>query len=148
MVKETGRDCIVCVRSEQRNADGEKQIIEVRSKGRLSEREGVLYVLYTENMDENGTGESAEVRNLLKIEKRSGWAEIRKSGAVSWKMRFEQGRTGRQMYTTPFGALEICMETKSVSVITEQKKTSLQLIYALLIEGEKQADCRLEIEIF
>lgn len=148
MMKETGTDCIVRVRSEQRNADGEKQIIEARSKGRLSEREGVLYVLYTENMDENGTGESAEVRNLLKIEKSSAWAEIRKSGAVSWKMRFEQGRTERQMYVTPYGSLEICTETKAVAVKTEQKKTSLQLMYALLMEGEKQADCRLEIEIF
>lgn len=139
---------MVCVRSEQRNADGEKQIIETKSKGRLSEMGGVLYVLYRERLDEAETGASEDVKNLLKIEPESARVELKKSGAVSWKMRFEQGKRVSAEYGTFCGFLEICAETKAVTVKTGQEKTSLQLMYTLFIQGEKQADCRLEIEIF
>lgn len=148
MTKETGRDCIVCVRSEQRNVDGERQIIETKSRGRLSEMGEVLYVLYRESPDEVQAGASADVKNLLKVERRSARVELKKSGAVSWKMCFEQGKRVSAQYGTPYGFLEICVETKAVTVKTGQEKTSLQLIYTLFIQGEKQADCRLEIEIF
>ena len=147
MIKENGRDCRVCVRSEQRGADGEKQIMETKSEGRLSEREGVLYVLYTENMEETGSGTPAVVKNLLKIDRKTARVELKKSGAVSWKMCFEAGLRGRSEYGTPYGALEISAETKAVTVKKEQEKISLQLLYTLFIQGEKQADCRLEIEI-
>lgn len=147
MKRENGRECTVCVRSEQWSAEGEKQIIETKSEGRLSEREGVLYVLYTERGEQAGEGAQAGVKNLLKIVEEPACVELRKSGAVSWKMRFAAGERCRSEYETPYGALEIGAETKSVRVEKEQKKTSLQLLYTLLIQGEKQADCRLEIEI-
>ena len=143
-----GRDCTVCVRSKQWGADGEKQIMETKSEGRLSEREGVLYVLYTENMEEAVDGPPAKVKNLLKIEKEAACVELKKSGAVSWKMRFEAGKSDRAEYETPYGALEISARTREVTVKSGHKKTSLRLLYTLFIQGEKQADCRLEIEIF
>lgn len=147
MRKANSRDCTVCVSSEQWGTDGEKQSMEAKSEGRLSEREGVLYVLYTENMEETGAGLSAKVKNLLKIEWEPACVELKKSGAVSWKMRFEAGKRDRAEYETPYGALEISAQTREVTVKREQKKTSLRLVYTLFIQGEKQADCRLEIEI-
>lgn len=147
MIKGNSRNCRVRVRSEQRVADGEKQIMEIEREGRLSEREGVLYVLYTENMEETESGSAEKVKNLLKIEKKAARVELKKSGAVSWKMCFEAGKRDYSEYGTPYGALEIGAETKAVTVREEQEKTSLQLLYTLLIQGEKQADCRLEIEI-
>ena len=138
---------MVCVRSEQWGAEGEKQVIETKSEGRLSEREGVLYVLYTESAEQTEEGAQTDVKNLLKIMEEPACVELRKSGAVSWKMRFAAGERCQSEYETPYGALEIGAETKYVRVKKEQKKTSLQLRYTLLIQGEKQADCRLEIEI-
>lgn len=138
---------MVCVKSEQRSVDGEKQVMQTKCEGRLSEREGVLYVLYTENVEESGTGTSEKVKNLLKIENRPVRVKLKKTGAVCWEMSFEQGKTGRAEYVTPYGALEIGVETKDVKLEKGQKKTSLQLMYVLFIQDEKQADCRLEIEV-
>lgn len=133
---------MVFVTSYQIDTEGERQIIEAKSKGQLSEREGVLYVLYEENTEDGQT-----IKNLLKIEKEPFRVSLKKSGAVSWKMIFEQGKKDKAEYETPYGALKIGAETKVVKVWREKEKTSLQLVYTLFIQGEKQADCRLEIEI-
>lgn len=145
MIKGKNRECLVCIRSEQISPEGERQTMETRSKGQLSERDGVLYVLYTEKQE--GGPEESGVKNLLKIEDNPPRVSLRKSGAVSWKMNFAEGGRDRAEYQTPYGTLEISARTESVKVERGQKKSSLQLTYALFIQGEKQADCRLEIEI-
>lgn len=142
MIKEKSRECRVYVTSHQVNTEGEKQTIKTESRGQLSEGEGVLYVLYTEN-----TEEETVIKNLLKIEKEPLRVSLKKSGMVSWKMFFEEGRYEKSEYHTPYGALEIGAETKEVKIEKREEKTSLQLAYTLFIQGEKQADCRLEIEI-
>ena len=142
MIKEKSRECRVCVTSHQVNTEGEKQVMKTENKGWLSEKEGGLYVLYEEK-----TEEQEIVKNLLKIEKEPFRASLKKSGAVSWKMIFEQGKYEKAEYQTPYGALEIGAETKEVKIEKGDEKTSLQLVYTLYIQGEKQADCRLEIKI-
>ena len=141
--KDKIRECRVYVTSHQVNAEGEKQTIKTESKGQLSEREGVLYVLYTEK-----TEEKTAVKNLLKFEKEPLRVSLKKSGMVSWKMIFVRGRYEKSEYQTPYGALEIGAETKEINAEKRGEKTSLQLVYTLFIQGEKQADCRLEIEIW
>lgn len=142
MIKEKSRECRVYVTSHQVNTEGEKQTIKTESRGQLSGREGVLYVLYTEN-----TEEETVIKNLLKIEKEPLRVSLKKSGMVSWKMFFEKGRYEKSEYQTPYGTLKIGAETKEVKIEKRGEKTSLQLVYTLIIQGEKQADCRLEIEI-
>lgn len=143
------------LRSAQRNADGETQVFKMENKGRISEREGVLYVLYEENMEEmrgqteqnKETAPVISVKNLLKIEEKPLRVSLKKSGAVSWKMIFEEGKKRESGYGTPYGTFEIGAETECITLKKERKKTSLQLLYALFMQGEKQADCRLELEI-
>ena len=147
MIKEKSRECRVWVTSHQVNTEGEKQVMKTENKGRLSEREGVLYVLYEENLEETGSGDLADVRNLLKIEEAHARVTLKKSGGVSWKIRFEAGKQDRSEYETPYGGFEIGVETKDVTIKKEHEKTSLQLVYTLVIQKEKQAACRLEIEI-
>ena len=142
MIKRKSRECRVCVTSHQIDAEGEEQIIKTENKGQLSEREGVLYVLYEEETEEKAT-----IRNLLKIEEYPVRASLKKSGMVSWKMIFEQGKYEKSEYQTPYGALEIGAGTRMVKLEKREEKTSLQLVYTLFVQGEKQADCRLEIEI-
>lgn len=163
MQNTTNRECTVHVISEQTDMDGEKQVIKTENKGRLYRREGALYVRYTEKMEE--AKDAAETENLLKIEalnvpeiENRNTAHIpvrvtlKKSGVVSWEITFEQGTRARAIYETPYGILETCVETTevnyAVSFINGQEKTSLRLAYTLLIQGEKQADCRLELEIY
>lgn len=147
MTDDKRKECIVCVKSVQTGADGEKQVMETKSEGRLSGREGVLYVLYTENPDESDKSGAAQVKNLLRIEENPVRVNLTKSGAVSWKILFEQGKRNHSEYETPYGALNIGVETSSVKLEKDRQKISLQLMYALFIQGEKQADCRLEILI-
>lgn len=140
-MREKSRECTVRVISEQTDRAGERQRIETTCKGRLSERGGVLYVLYEENM------EGTAAKNLVKIVENPLYVGLKKSGEVSWDMHFEVGKSGRSEYVTPWGALEIGVQTKEVLLKREQEKTSLRLLYALFIQGERQADCRLEMEI-
>lgn len=151
MVKGKSRECIVCVTSELKGVDGEMQVFERRSRGRLSVRERALYVIYEEPSKEPQekaeTAAEARVKNLIKIEKEPFRVSLKKSGAVCWRMVFEQGKRETAEYGTPYGMLLIGVETERLTLKKEQEKTSLQLIYTLYIQGEKQADCRLEITI-
>lgn len=142
MITENKKECMVCISSHQVGADGESQSMEIKSRGRLFKRGSVLSVLYEEN---EKVGE--QIRTLLKIEEEPLRVSIRKSGAVIWNAVFEAGKKDISAYETPYGALELEVETKTVNVWQTKQKTSLQLAYALLIQGEKQADCRLELDI-
>ncbi len=145
MTTEKSRECTVRIISRQIGAEGEEQAIETMSKGQLTERDGVLYVLYEEFPEEGQPG--AAVKNLLKIEGDPARASLKKSGAVSWRIVFERGKTDASEYRTPYGALGVSVRTNEVTILREKEKTSLQLVYTLFIQGEKQADCRLEAEI-
>lgn len=175
MMRDESRECTVCVKSAQTDGTGEIQRMETRSRGRLSEREGVLYVLYEESAGEKECPPQGEqnagrkplreaqglaagdkplsgrkkavTRNLLKIECDPLRASLKKSGEISWKMCFEAGKRDCSEYRTPYGALSIGASTEKITLKRQDKKTSLQLAYTLFIQGEKQADCRLEIEI-
>lgn len=155
MIEEKSRECRVRVKSAQRDTDGETQIFETENKGRLSGKEGVLYVLYEENMEEmqertgrkKETEPEARVKNLLKIEEGPLRVSLKKSGAVSWEMTFEQGKRRETEYRTPYGILKIGTETERIIFTKGQEKASLQLLYTLFIQGVKQADCRLELSI-
>lgn len=149
MIRDNGRECVVRTISRQTDVQGEEQIIMTQGKGQLSERNGVLYVLYKENTDEGQRGESGAgiVKNLLKIEKEPERVCLKRSGAVSSEMIFAEGKKNSSLYKTSYGTLEIGTETRKVSVRKETEKISLQLMYALFIQDEKQADCRLKIEI-
>lgn len=136
-----GRECAVRIKSVQTGADGEAQAIEAKYSGRLFWREGVLFVLYEEDFG---------VKNLLKIEGTETGplrVNLKKSGEASWEMAFEQGKSREAEYGTPYGSLAVNVETESVALARDLETISLQMLYALFIQGEKQADCRLEIEI-
>lgn len=143
MLKENKRNVTVCVSAVHENPDGEREYMETRTEGRLSERESVLYVLYEEKTQKA----DRPVKNLLKIEKEPLRASLKKSGGICWKAVFEEGLRQETEYLTPYGAFSAGVETKSVILEQMQNKISLQLAYTLFIQGFKQADCRLDITI-
>ncbi len=140
MKKDKGRIVTVKIMSSQTGVDGEHHVMDLQETGRLFEREGVLYVLYEESGD-------APVKNLLKIEKEPVRIHLRKSGAVSWGITFEEGTKEISDYHTPYGILQMKAETKCVVLQQSEQKISLQLAYTLFIQEEEQAACRLKIEI-
>ncbi len=144
MIKENRKEVTVRIASHQTDANGEWQDMEMQGTGQLFEREDALYVLYEENPGIAGE----TVRNFLKIEKNPCKVSLKKSGAVSWAVVFEEGRHDVSEYQTPFGALLMEVETESVQLERTGQKISLQLVYILFIQGTKQAVCRLELEIY
>ncbi len=141
MKKDKGRIVTVQIMSSQTGVDGEHHIMDSQETGRLFEREGVLYVLYEETGD-------MPVKNLLKIEKEPVRVHLKKSGAVSWGITFEEGTKEISDYHTPYGILQMKAETECVVLEQTGQKISLQLAYTLFIQEEEQAACRLEIKIF
>jgi len=146
MAGEKKKKVTVWIFSEQTDLNGEHQYMETKAAGQLSEREDVLYLLYEEEGEGKKTQESP-VKNLLKIEKKPLKVSLKKSGEVSWKTFFETGERSISAYRTPYGALTMEVETESVSFEQTEHKISLQLAYTLFIQGEKQAACRLKMEI-
>ncbi len=98
MLRENKRNVTVITASVHRDQEGEQEYREIRAKGQLSEREGVLYVLYEEEME----GAERPVKNFLKIEPSPLRVSIKKSGGVCWKAVFEKGMRHEADYRTPY----------------------------------------------
>lgn len=141
MTEENKKDILLQIVSYQKDAEGEIHQIKTQAAGQLFEREDALYILYTEMQEDGGNS----IKNLLKIEEKTGRVSLKKSGAVSWKAEFEEGKYQLSEYQTPYGSLGMGVETDKVLLEKEEKKISLHLAYTLYIQEEKQAECRLEI---
>lgn len=101
------------------------------------------YVIYDEVVE----GESRTTKNILKFKGKT--FELTKRGLVNVHMLFEEGQKSMANYSTPFGDILMGMDTSKVEIKEADDGQKLQIIveYALDVNYEFLADCKIEIEI-
>lgn len=119
----------------------ENDTIEVIVPGTYYFRNGKHYILY-EEIEKNGKG----TKNQLKIYE-DGHVEIRKNGVLNAHMIFETGKKHQSVYQTPFGQLQVGMDTRVVEVEDTGQALCIGMDYELEVNREPLADCRIEIQI-
>lgn len=115
--------------------------IEIVTAGRYFSRGGIHYVRYEEMLEENG---EATV-NLVKLQ--PGTMEVSKKGVVNVQMEFEENKKNLSCYTTPFGPIRMGISTTYYRIQESEEKLEAEVHYALEMNEEHAADCRLRIEI-
>lgn len=105
------------------------------------QRNNSHYLLYEENME----GFTQPLKNRIKF--RNNMLELTRRGPVDTHMIFEEKKKHVTNYSMPYG--EILLGIDTGRVLVEEGKDSIKVTveYALEMNGEHQADSRIEIAV-
>ena len=115
--------------------------IEVIYVGTCYKRNGKYYVKYEGPRE--GTDEITE--NLLKIS--SNEIEITPKSETGTHMLFTRGQKNRIFYNTPFGPINISVDTYDLNVVEEEDRILAENRYDLEINQDATLECTVSIDI-
>lgn len=124
------------------NTDSEdREPVEVITVGEYYNKNGKHYILY----DEVTEGFEGSTKNTLKISEES--LDITKKGLTNVHMVFERNKKNLTCYNTPFGNLMIGIAARDVNINEDDENIDVCVDYALDINYEHLADCKIAINI-
>ncbi len=97
-------------------------------------RNGSQYITFKQVMPEH----RIEVSNLIKF--KDGKVTIKRSGALSSHMEFEVGKPYATDYETPYGKLDVRVQTQEVVCEVLQDDVNLKICYEMIMQGNKISD--------
>lgn len=115
--------------------------VETRNKAEYFARNGFHYVTYEEQME----GVDTPIKNWLKF--REDYFELRKSGALSSQMTFQEGKIYMTNYRTPYGNMIMGVNTHKLVVRETDDKICVEIRYDLEADEQLVAKMQLQIEI-
>lgn len=135
----------VCIRIKGlHNIDSDsmdEEQIEVIYIGSYYKRNGKHYVKYDEPGDEEGDIS----HNMLKIS--DGEVELTSNGRTGHHMVFTAGQKNMTYYATPFGGLNMGIDTSTIEVLEQPDRIQLDIRYGLEINLDYISQCHVRIEI-
>ena len=134
------KDVIVKIKGLQFH-DLEDDEMEVIDPATYFERNGRHYIKYDEVME----GFDGTTQNLLKLTGSS--LEVTKKGLTNVHMVFEENKKNMTYYQTPFGNLLVGIAATKVQTKVEQEKIGVEVDYALEVNYEHLADCKITMNI-
>ncbi len=135
------KEVLVAIRGLQFDASEEETNIETVNVAEYYEKGNSRYVVYEEL--EEGTAEST--KNIIKF--KDNVMELTKKGFINVHMVFEENRKNMTNYATPFGDILIGIDSKKVSMTEEEKHIRMNVDYALEVNYEHLADCKITVDI-
>lgn len=134
------KDVLVSISGLQFEIDKE-EAVEIISAGEYYNRNGKHYILYDEILEEV----EGITNCTLKISDKQ--VSIQKKGANNVHMIFEVNRKNLTYYSTPFGDLQIGINTTSIKVIEEENQILVNIQYELDINYSHVSDCEIQVKI-
>ena len=114
---------------------------EQKYHGKMVEKNGKYYVMYTEQNEESFKGTKTTIK----------WDEERvlilRSGALEHRQEFCTGMVDESVYRTPYLEIPLVTTTKYVYASFRKGVWRIDLEYSLAHDGEFYADMKLVIEI-
>ena len=138
------KEVLIHIKTQQILKDREEEdgdVIELIVGGEYYFRNGTHYLVYEETME----GFTESTQNFVKI--RPDFMEVRKKGTVNVTMVFDKGKKTVTLYKTPFGILEMEIDTKRVGMTEIEKCMDICAEYVLGMNGSSVADCKMQMHI-
>ena len=121
--------------------EGQKDTVESSSPARYYKKDESHYVFCEETNEE----QCGTVKTRIKLSGKT--VELKRNGAVSTSMIFEKNKKYPVMYRTPYGSLELTVETESMEMTETEEEIRACIVYTLQAEGTHMADCHLSLSI-
>lgn len=135
------KDVMITICGLQAGPDTDGEPIEMITTGEYFFKNNKHYILYEEVVE----GETRTNKNRIKISQ--GTMELTKSGMASVHMIFEENFKNSTHYYTPYGTLEMGIDTKKVAIEEAEDEMNICVDYALEMSGEFVADCNITVNI-
>lgn len=120
---------------------GDNDEIKVVTPGTFYVEDDVFYAEYAETEISGMEG----TMTTMKI-KPNKFSLIRQ-GSTSTEMEFDRKEKSVSMYSTPYGTLELKIETKKLDVMVDEEGGDIYIKYLLSIVGQDVMDTTLKINI-
>lgn len=135
------KDVLISIRGIQfdNGQDGEK--IESIQRGEYYQKNNTHYIMFDEVIE----GMDDPVKSMIKFKK--GEMQLNKKGPINVNMEFLENKKTLTDYRTPFGNLVIGLEAKKVNFEEEEKRIVVKVDYAMDVNYEHLADCKIKIDI-
>lgn len=134
------KDVLVSVTSFQ-TAQDETEHMEAINKGSYYKKNDLHYVVYDEMME----GFEQPVKNMLKF--KEGMLTVTKKGLLNVNMVFEEGKKSSCCYATPYGDMELSIDTTLVELLEEDNRICVKAFYSLGAGGQHLTDAEICLEI-
>lgn len=135
------KDVLIAIKGMQFEGATDPEEIEVIQRGQYYERNGAHYLLYDEPVE----GTSDIIKNRIKFKENE--VQVAKKGAVNTTLTFTRNEKNMTNYATPFGNLVVGIDTQRIALDMSELKMDIKVDYALDINYEFLADCKISIEV-
>lgn len=119
--------------------------VEVISSGEKFEKNGKIYIVYDEVIQEEAGGIEELVKNTIKIN--GNEVDFIKRGSRGTHLVFRPGQNNVTCYSTPYGELTIGIMTSDVDIQESKGKLQLNIRYDLDINNVHVSECLVDMSI-
>lgn len=135
------KEVIVSICGLQNGPETDGEPIEMITAGEYFYKNEKHYILYEEAME----GENQTTKCRIKLA--PGLLELSKNGVVNVHMVFEENAKHVTHYYTPYGCLDMGIDTKKVCIEESEDEMHIAVEYALEMNQEFVADCDIKIRV-
>lgn len=123
-------------------AEGQSNTMQFEHNGQYYLKNGQHYVFYEEKVE----GSNEKIKNRITFNERC--MQVSKKGALASEMYFEAGRGCEVQYQTPFGDMQMQIQTHAYAMeIRKEEKILLTVDYDLGADSGQIAECYMKIQI-
>lgn len=134
------KDVLVYVEGMQLGSSDENKV-SIVTPGTYYKKKDHHFVMY-EELDEDS---EQVTKNILRFD--GDFFEISKRGLTNVDMVFEKNKRNMSNYVTPFGSMLVGIDADQVDISEEDDSIKIKIDYALDINYEHFADCKIRMDI-
>lgn len=131
------KEVLLSIRGLQFEGGNDTNDLETVTAAEYYKKNDSHYVIY----DEATEGFDATTKNVIKWNEKM--LDMTKRGLVNAHMVFEESKKIMTDYRTPFGSILIGIDTHKIQVEEENEKIRVHVDYALEVNYEYLADCKI-----
>lgn len=135
------KDVLLAIKGLQFDGSEEDTEIETVTAAEYYKKNNSHYVIY----EEASEGFEETTRNVIKFRENS--LDLTKRGLVNVHMVFEENKKNMTNYATPFGNILIGIDARKIKISEEEEGIHVDVDYALEMNYEHVADCRITMNI-
>lgn len=135
------KDVLLAIKGLQFDGSEEDTEIETVTAAEYYKKNNSHYVIY----EEASEGFQETTRNVIKFKENS--LDLTKRGLINVHMVFEENKKNMTNYATPFGNILIGIDARKIKVSEEEEGIHVDVDYALEMNYEHVADCRITMNI-
>ncbi|PRR80413.1 putative beta-barrel protein YwiB [Clostridium liquoris] len=135
------KTALISVSSKQ--SKKENDTIEVVTPGSFYKKENCYYVVYNETEISGMEGTTT----TFKINSQDNKFSLIRIGTTSTKMEFQKSTGDISLYNTPYGTLELKIDTKELNMDINDNGGNVFVSYDMSVAGQKPQNTSLKINI-